>query len=62
MSMSSPDIYNNGSYASDLDCTWTIISTENNIINLQFSSFVLEGEDATCPDYVEVRVTPADRH
>ena len=54
-SISSPDINNDGTYSSDLDCVWTVITTDNNVINLQFNSFVLDDQSATCPDYVEVK-------
>ena len=55
LSLSSPDVNSDGFYEPDLDCAWTIIATGNNIVNLQFSSFVLHGEAPACPDYVEVR-------
>ena len=56
MSISSPDVNGDGKYVSDLDCVWTIIVTDNNnVINLQFNSFVLDNQ-TTCPDYVEVSV------
>jgi len=54
MTVSSPDINGDGTYVTDLDCEWTIITTDNtNVIRLQFNSFVLDGEPP-CPDYVEV--------
>jgi len=53
MSVSSPDIVGNGRYVTDLDCSWTVITTDNNIINLQFTNFELD-DQPTCPDYLEV--------
>ena len=54
MALSSPDINGNGTYVSDLDCVWTVIAGDNNIINLQFNSFVLDDQSQNCTDYVEV--------
>ena len=54
LSLSSPDTNNDGMYNADLDCVWTVITTSNNIINLQFNSFILDDQSDTCPDYVEV--------
>jgi len=53
-SISSPDVTNNGQYEPDLDCTWTIISAGNYIINVQFNSFELDNQTGQCNDYVEV--------
>ena len=55
LTVSSPDINGDGTYVSNLDCTWTIITPDNNhVINLQFNNFALDSQ-ATCPDYVVVR-------
>ena len=54
MTLSSPDINNDGTYTSDLDCVWTVIASDNNIIKLQFNSFVLDDQSDNCADYVEV--------
>ena len=55
MILSSPDINNDGTYMSDLDCVWTAIASDNSIIQLQFNSFELDDQNSTCADFVEVR-------
>ena len=55
VSISSPDVDNDGQYEPDLDCVWKVISGVNRVVSLQFSRFVLhDDESALCPDYVEV--------
>jgi len=57
MSLSSPDINNNGMYMDDLECSWTIVTADNNVLRLQFSNFQLDDQSAACPDYVEVSIS-----
>ena len=55
MSISSPDVDNDGLYEPDLDCVWKVITGVNHVVSLQFSRFVLhDDESSLCPDYVEV--------
>jgi len=52
--ISSPDVNGDGTYVTDLDCEWTIITADNNnMLSLTFNSFNLDRQ-SSCPDYVEV--------
>ena len=55
-SFSSPSANPGDNYENGLNCNWRITASENKIIQLEFSDFVLENHSSGggCYDYVEV--------